>query len=226
MNKCCILLSYPRCANSWLRFCIENISHRPTYPDNDYIKEIRKHINVSGDYILRKEHSLYEKDRIYGKVATNKDVYNKSKLILLLRNYKECVIKQKQDYNDVILGQNKSPYNYMENINEYHKWPRDKKLLIYYEDLIMNPKKELLKCVKFLNLKEKNLNFFMDKYDFYKKISVESYDLNTQKGSSTKGEHLRYHSINSGIDFKEWDDKIIEKHSDLFNKYLIRYKEN
>lgn len=226
--NCTILLSYSRCANSWLRFCIEAISGQPTYPDNDYIKELRNNITVKGDYILRKEHSL---DDTYNEecvcIIDNNDIYHKQKLIFLLRNYKECIIKQEGTYNDAIVGKQEGQYNYMENLIEYDKWPDDKKLLVYYETLIVNPNYVLNECVKFLDLNVDKANEFIDNYTYYKDLSIKSYDNNTEMGSSTKGKGCKHHSkILTKEQHKEWDDNIRKHNPEMFDKYLSIYKES
>lgn len=223
--NCSILLSYPRCGNSWFRFCVEAISGRPTYPDSDYVMDLRNNLNIKGTYVLRKEHGLYDKDNIDKvPVVQDNNIFHKVKLIFLLRNYKECLIRQNKDYNTVIIGKSKGPYNYMENIKEFDKWPDDKKLLIYYENLLTNPKNELLKCVNFLDLNEEKLDDFMSKFDFYKQKSIEVYDL--KYGSASKGKDLLYHSkMRKKEKMKVWDEEIEKHHPKMFEKYLKRYIE-
>lgn len=223
--NCTILLSYPRCGNSWLRFCIEAISEQPSYPDSEYIKSLRNIVEVKGNYILRKEHSLDDPLNLDKVSVIDSPMYKNLKLILLLRNYKECIIRQGNDYNDAILGKHKGKYNYMGNIHQFDLWTKEKRLLIYYEDLLTHPEKELRKIVAFMGLDENKLNSFMEKYEYYRDSSIQAYHT-LQDPSASKGKDLLYHSRQRPKErMKEWDERIKESHPDMFEKYLKRYAE-
>jgi len=219
-----ILLSYPRCGNSWLRFCVEAISKKPTSPNNTYIQEMRNFIRIdSQESVLEKAHTLFEFGIDGLTYKQNKTVYHNTKLILLLRNYKECIMRQNNNYEDSILPKQKR-FNYMENIIEFETWPKENGLVVYYEDLIVNPKTVLKQCIDFLKLNGDGIDEFIDKHDHYKQKSIEVYD--KLMGSSSKGKDLSFHSDKKSKEFlKQWDNKIKEKHLDMFNKYLIRYEE-
>lgn len=237
MQVCPVLLSYPRSGNSWLRFCIEAISQQPSYPDSDYIQHLRQYIKITNQrYVLRKEHSLYDdSDGIlyndvdgYLPIAKDKKIYRKEKLILLLRNYKECLVRQVADISDLVPEErdyinSNHRFNYVENIIEYDAWPESIRLLIYYEDLIIHPQKTLKKCVDFLGLNDTSLNNFMQQYEFYWNKSIIAYD--NYYGSATKGKHMISHSCTWSKEKSIlWDNKIKANHNDLFEKYLKRYE--
>lgn len=223
--RCPILLSYPRCGNSWLRFCIEVISGQPTWPESKYIVGLRDYVDIKNEeYILRKDHSLYDKDNYENiAIANNSELYRKLQLILLLRNYKECILRQMSPsiYEQGLFYDR---YNFMENINEFDNWPENLRLLIYYEELIQDPHNTLIKCADFLKLSHEKVDKFMENYDKYKELSLDSYENNQGDMSHTRGETLIHHSNSlTAEQAHEWDEKIKEKYPNLFAKYLTRY---
>lgn len=221
MNNRNVLLSYPRSGNHWVRFIIEWFSGRPTKgltPNDPPIhknlpnKDILAHVK-GNDFIVYKEHGAPKG--------------NLNKLILILRNPKECIYRHTKDLKP---GQIDS---YMKLINFYNNYVGEK-LLIHYEDLILEPKNIITNITKFLEIHEEDkLNYFMENYDLYFKESVNIYDNtskisiisgNKERVSETKGEKIVYHSkkIDDGR-LKEFNDYTNKKYPNL-KKYIIRYE--
>ena len=187
------LLSYPRSGNTWLRFIIEWFSGRPssglsksdapiykaknsTKDMNRLIKKPLKH--VGGNIIIQKAHIPSQVKKRDGK------------LILLIRNPMEAITRhtKKLKKNEVDI--------YMSNIRLYDKWNDKNKVLIYYEDLLTNPRKEIEKVVKLLNLDVSKIDYFMDNYDEFFDLSVNFYNnKGNLKTSETKGKKLIHHSL-------------------------------
>lgn len=221
MNNKNVLLSYPRSGNHWVRFIIEWFSGRPTKgltPADPPIhknlpnKDILAHVN-GNNFIIYKEHGIPKG--------------NLNKLILILRNPKECIYRHTKDLK---VGQIDS---YMKLINFYNNYG-GKKLLIHYEDLILEPKNIITTITKFLEIyKEEKINNFMENYDLFFKESVNIYD-NTNKNkiisgnkkrvSETKGEKILYHSKKiEETKIKDFNNYINKKYPNIKN-YILRYE--
>ncbi len=71
---------------------------------------------------------------------------NQKKLIMLVRNYKESIIRNKIWLKDNLHNSGNYLFQNFDllllNPQTYYEWDSDKKLLIYYEDLVSNPFKE------------------------------------------------------------------------------------
>lgn len=225
MSKECILLSYPRCGNTWFRQAIEYITNIETWPtvSGEEFREQNNLNNLRKDYyILRKEHSLYddEVDTIDA-IVEKENIYRKSKLILLLRNYRDVITRHRSDQEGInkLLTEfhdasNRNIFNYMENLIEFDNWPENKRLLIYYEDLMETPKEAFNRAIDFLEC-ESNLQKFYDNYDKVFSSSKKSY---------TKRHESYYNNRNIiPINATEWDSCLKEKYPELFEKYLKRY---
>jgi hypothetical protein len=215
-----VLLSYPRSGNHWVRFIIEWFSGKPTKglsPNDPPIKNsiLNKEIlsHVKGDFIIHKEHGVPKG--------------NINKLILILRNPKECIYRQTKN---LAINQIDS---YMKLVNFYENYG-GKKFLLYYEDLITNPKNSVKKIIDFMDIYDENkFNDFMENYDLFFGESIKIYD-NTNKmkivsgnkfrTSETKGKSIIYHVKKINQDkIKIFNEHINKKHSNL-KKYINRYE--
>lgn len=215
------LLNYPRCGSNFLYFIIFSITG---------IK-------------IQKQHAATLN---YWKKQNDIDVLIKDlPMVFLMRNPKECISRQTGDYyysfkiKDALL--NLQPrgnqihlhrYDYMLLLDHYDKF-QGKKIIIYYEDLIKNTKKESKRILDFISeietplgrvkYKERDFKDFFNNYEIYRKKSLERYGVVTN-GSITKGEDLVYHSKKIQNDDKEKIKIFIrDQYPDLFDKYLLRY---
>jgi hypothetical protein len=164
---------------------------------------------------------------------------DKNKLILILRNYKECILRQlKSSYVN-----NKNPQkellklvekneglfrSYMEKIEVFESWKNpETKYLVYYEDLIINPEKVITRLLEFVGDDPSNLDEVIDNYDYFKQKSLESYNRGHKLvGTSSYGDKALHHSkkISKSL-LQKIDNSANEQYPRLFNKYLLRYKE-
>ncbi len=221
-----LLLSYPRSGSNWLRYCVEFLTKEPTVgPEHlstklnqPYGTRCKIGVDLTLDYIIFRAHE------------TNPDTYKKP-LILLLRNYKECIprhnllcqnSREEKVINVFIQGCTK----YTKLLKWYSNY-KHKKTIIYYEDLISNPGLELEKLLKFLDRPTTHLSSFIKNYEDHKSKSVKQYSDYVQK-SQTRGnkEQLIYHSKNYSKEALVKIDNVIQKDiPKVFQQYLKRYQE-
>lgn len=215
-----ILLSYPRSGNHWVRFIIEWFSGRPTKglsPNDPPIKtsilnqKILSH--VKGEFIVHKKHGVPKG--------------NINKLILILRNPKECIYRQTKNLNvDQINA-------YMKLINFYENY-KGEKFLMYYEDLITDPKNTVTTLVNFMGIYDDDkINAFIENYDLFFEESIKIYDNtnkikivsgNKQRTSETKGKSVVHHSKKISEDKLKIFNEHINKNYLNLKKYIIRYE--
>ena len=137
-----IVISYSRSGMNWLRYAMEFLTNRPTPGCLRLIGE--------GDFLFDRAHKGFI------------SIHNYQKAIILLRDYKECLLRQltlewEQSKNVVDFLADKSfiqpPYWYIKNLQAYHNF-QGEKTLVYYEDLVVNPVKELEKIIDFMDLRQ------------------------------------------------------------------------
>lgn len=205
------LLSYPRSGNTWVRFILEWFSGRPTNgisnnnlsisksrvskpKQNKLISNELKH--VKGKPIIQKAH------------WTNQITNKNGKLILLLRNPIEAILRHNPELTN--LQNHKDVVWYMDLIKLYDSWDNKRKIIIYYEDLIQEPKKTIIQIVEFMELDLHKVQNFMKSYDYFFNLSINFYDNKGSGGKSkTKGNKIIHHS-----------SKLNEKQKKKFEVYL------
>jgi hypothetical protein len=228
-----VLLSYPRSGNTWTRYALEFLSKQPslgTELNNTFNRPIGSMIDMGvdldEDVIVDKKHIIRSEDS------------RETPMILLLRNYKECILRHqcykdnkelKDNWKNIfkkdLLEESREGYylGYMKGVQCFDKWPA-KKLLVYYEDLISDQHKTLKQILNFLEISDQHLDSFVKDLDVHKKISVSMYSY--WSPSRTKGDNAKYHSSNISKDDKlEIDNMVKEKYPVLYKKYLTRYGE-
>ena len=185
-----VLLSYPRAANSWVRYFVEVVTGLPssqgTYTDstsNNPKSDALVHKSMAKPAVIIKRHRF---DFEWDKWDENRDT-----LLVLVRDYKECIIRN----NDALCNQPKyqkqSAEAYMHVIKTYHDW-KGPKLMVFYEDLLIEPKRELARIAKHLELDGTKAQLFYDDLSQHKTRSIQLY----HPGSATQGtaHKLHFHS--------------------------------
>lgn len=203
-----LILSYPKSGSNFLHYSIKQIT----------------------GLALNKSH------------AQNKEFFQQKhdKLIFIIRNYKECIPRQTKDYEfgDKFKSQllnfrtttDHHHFDYITTLDYYDKYKGDK-TIIYYEDFILNTRKELLKIIKFLgDYDTKLIDNYINDIDFHKKCSINIYNSITHNGCTSLDKNLdsniNFHSAkipnNTRIDI---DYYIISNYKNYYDKYLCRYLE-
>ena len=230
------LLSFPRSGNTWVRYCVEYLTKYPTtscqssiYPEEWPIalKE-RNSLNslINGIEGVKEEnpHILVKKHTIFSTEINNYPI------ILLIRNYKECLIRnygvnRAREY--IFSNVQDENTSYLDMLKYFDKWENNK-ILFYYEDILLNPKSFIFSLSNFFRISDKKLiRDFIENIDFHKSIGIKCYQ-NINQNSITKGNKNKtiFHSNVLSIKEKiKWDNEIEKKDPYLFNKYLKRYSE-
>lgn len=198
---------------------------------------IRADARCEGDRIIT-AHNPYD-------LHMKEDSYDKDFLILLVRNFRECLLRDYEDPENVkneILYQasfNSSSYrknwvlnfrknHYFHNLRVYDMWNPEKRLIVYYEDLLQTPQEVLLKIAEFIGEanKKDEIQAFIDNLDEHMNESLKIYEGLNNRGykSHTRGRSFLHHTNKIGIDKARKIDKLVLKcFPYLVDKYLSRY---
>src|SRR5271156_688199 len=131
------LLSYYRSGNSWLRYCLEWITQRPSVTSNmhgpiGWLAEFSIDVRKAP---IHRAHNKHQTKIYHDKQEPLPPSPTVDKLILILRNPHETIARENEW---LTLLQRKSPLahiirSYFENIEFFETWPSDTRLLIHYE---------------------------------------------------------------------------------------------
>jgi len=219
-----ILLSHPRSGNTWLRYYLEYVSLRPSHTgdinqaNNTDLekaavgKKLIPGLNCKKRAICTKRHHIHlPKDEWTGKES----------IILIVRDYKECILKHLSPKmrTENLLKENIRGYTRLLRYYDEHK---GKKILVYYEDLMTHPRKELSRIKDFLDLDDKRHNEFMDNYNEHKEKMLKHYHGGKVRFSS-RGEKFKFHQRMAESTTINSLKSEIRIYRALYNKYLKRY---
>ena len=237
------IIGYPRSGNNWLRFIIEYLTNYQTaFPPMDSVMRkplhnLSSHINSTEkilDGVIWNTH--WHQDTLLNDV-----IESKGKLILMLRNYKECITRhiitpseiKKDGYlkdsafnkfineNDLYLDL----IHYLKLIDFYDKYEGEKEV-IYYEDLLKKDtiRKPLEKLISLLDGDKEKIEPFIESFDFFTDKSKSLYGTHLQGSLSPKGKRI-HHSKALSLDQKKTLDDTAKKLYPHLNKYINIYYE-
>jgi len=144
------LCSYPRSGNHLLRGIVEYFSGRPTLGCACNRLDIPLHLqrelttvlgHVSGVAVARKHHH-WDLPPPCGSPD--------AKMVLLLRDWHECVTRHVGHRNRSALERNLKDYSSIAQF--FDKWPAAQKHVVYYDDLLLRPEETLKPLLEFLDI--------------------------------------------------------------------------
>ncbi len=212
-----LLITYSRSGTNWIRYFVETVSKKPT-PG-------QKRVVEGNDYILDRAHAGFINAKKY------------KAIFLIVRNYRECLVRHHGlqkirnfgSINEFLKAEKLSqPANwFIKNLEAFDAY-KGEKLLIFYEDLILEPEKNLQEIGQFLGLSKSDVKQFIDKIEEHKIQSINAYTKFNRK-STTKGDYsqLGFHStMLTPTEIMEFDAFYKQRHPKLFNQYLSKYEFN
>lgn len=222
------LVSYPRSGNTWMRYCLEYLTKRPTtfsFSEVDPIHTSRDD-PLSNTLSLMIDYSKSSIIKVHGYHNEVKIQHPSDRIIVMVRNYKECIHRRYPRLKDMISEIRREGSSYYTNLQAFDQFEPTKRLLVYYEDFIKDPQRVLEEILLFLEEDDALLEGFIKDLSFHKKRSLEHYD----KGigvSKSKGDDLHFHSAQLTPDERKRIDFIVKRMNPmLFQKYLQRYEED
>jgi hypothetical protein len=215
-----VLLTYPRSGNTWVRYCVEYISGRPSvYPeskgDNPIGSRMDIGVDLSADPILYKSHNVQS--------------VSDKRLILVVRDYKEAIPRHQKEQKkrglmDFFYWQTQGRHNpevdYVKILQQFDGKQGDK-LLVYYEDIIAKPKESLSSIFEFLDIHHLAVEFF-DKYEEHQQAGIKAY--HTKSQTQGKKENLKYHQSRIKKQHLAAMTAHMKKYPVIYSRYLERYE--
>jgi hypothetical protein len=172
---------------------------------------LKKYLNKGSCFIQNHEPSIFIADGF-----NDKD----DKLILLLRNYRECLMRHYNE-NPLRAIQVLKKGSYLKNLNFFEKWEPKNRFLIFYEDLVVNPKRVFENLMVFLNKKKEIVEPFFNEKEYHKNQCYKIYEF---QGGGRSGDDLLYHSKMMPEHIAiNMDNFLQNQYPILWKKYLIRY---
>lgn len=211
-----LLMSYSRSGTNWIRYIIEYLSQQPT-PGYERTKG-------GVNFVIDRAHAGY------------KNIWRYKKVVLVIRNYKECLVRHHgiefvksfttvADYLESDSRLQKPDW-YIKNIEAFENFEGEK-MVIYYEDLLTDAITYSKKIAVFLGLDNERMDDLINNIDEHKKKSVELYKHDHDSVTAGDVSMLDYHSKHglSEEDRQAFDRYYRDRYPSLFKSYLERYQE-
>jgi len=194
------LLSYPRSGNTWMRYCLEYHTKRPTLtPYNP--DPMNRPLGWLAGFELDCTKPPIQKIHIMEKY--NKEV---DTVILLIRNPKEAFKRQGGGITLTKEIFKRDPLLF-DNIALYDSWNPHKRILVYYEDLLKDPKGTMERVLDFLQEPYTKIPEFLANYELHQQKAIEIY----KPGSRTKAKDLLFHSRGMTAGHRKQIDQWLEE---------------
>ncbi len=208
-----LLASYSRSGTNWIRYFLESVTDLPT-PG-----QTRLHRGTH--YCIDRAHRAF------------KIMHRYPKVVLLVRDYRECILRQHMDvwsaYADPIAlltdeGLDQPPVWYIRNLQAFDAFQGDK-LLLYYEDFVQQPMGGLPQLAEFLNLDPARVEAFLGDIETHKANSVQAYKRGGHRSESSSTNDLQHHAKSklTPEQVQAFDTFYFSRYPEIANKYLARY---
>lgn len=226
------LLSCPRSGNTWLRYCLEFLTKKPTAAGclDEKTLSIKKSNQII-DHPLSDFFPLGANTKALPIIKAHGYIrrmdLQQDTLIFLIRNYKELIFRRfalkivKESFDDY---KTKTLNTYFGCLKLYDNWNPDNRIIIYYEDLITHPQRTLKTLLDFLHVEPTYLDSLMQNYEYHKNCCIKFY--NGPADSTSKASSIKFHTKNISLKTLLGYDQLVQKiNEDLSQKYLTRYFE-
>jgi len=239
-----VIISNPRSALNWVRYCIEWFSRCKT---PGIRRPVPKDHLLSNDFIICRTHSACS-ERYDNIKSFFVGIYDENgnpifkKAILLIRNYKELYARETLTEsgikNRLITMQTlnsgeplplceRNIDRYISNIKAYDKFPGEK-IHIYYEDLLVDFS-QMLKILDFIGIDYDLSDFNLEEHRLKSMDAYNSNRKGVQEKTLTASDpfNFLFHSSKRlCYEHKKTLDSILQINlMELYDKYLSRYKE-
>ncbi len=212
------LMGYPRSGNHWVRFCLENL-----LSSADALNQEPRRYTYWGHNPSRLQLDRADQEKDY--------------LIVIVRNYRECMMRHHNNRDDRMLdflnfedsyfkqlGQAEQLFEsrksgYILTLKCYEKWNPATRFLVYYEDLINDPETTLKSLMRFLGQDEALVDDFMADFEAKRDESYDRY-----RNPQSRYSNLLYHtSLMAEEVILGCDEFMRTKYPDYWEKYLSRF---
>lgn len=219
------LLTYPRSGTMWFQWCLTYGANRFWKKESRLWENFDLEIDFSRPLLLHTHHPHYL-EKVYRP--------EKDKIILIVRNYRECMIRNYGvgSVSEIIRNIEGNPRKklnvlwYFKNLELYDNWPEENRLLVYYEDLVKKPRKVFDRVLAFLGEDPDAMDDFFANYEEQREKSLAW--RNSIGGfmiAQSRGKKLSFHSNRIPKRVRiQFDEVVKESYPHLWERYLKHYQ--
>ncbi len=223
------LLTYPHSGTQWLTYCVCQLTYRPAYVLNEKMWDWNSSmLQLSPD---QKKAAFYHTHRPEFLTHVHEDFrkHQNGKLLIVLRNFKESLFRRVDTAEKALRLVHRASkgegdfYKLIRNLSYFQTFPPERRLLIYYEDLILSPKETLQSILNFTG-DEANIDEFIDELETHKERCFTFYNTTPSLPGTRSFGKPKFHSLQTDqADLKKLD-VLFKKHFSELWPYFKRFQ--
>ena len=222
------LVGYPRSGNNWTIALLQLLIGKEVRDANDPHKTRKDYVLNRLDLPLDESKPILYRAHDWPRALRKIDTKN-NKLIVVIRNFKECLVRHNQYSPKQLLkatvGDGGEFKRYEKILKLFERWDENNRFMIFYEDLILYPKKTVACLLDFLDEKPDHMDEFFENFDYWKNKTLTSYKNQHGHKNSSGGKSPIFHIKDFPLKtLKKIDNHIKKTHPLLWKKYLYRYE--
>lgn len=230
-------VSPPRTGTHWTMYCIGTLTGRYVsfwhrFPKDDPLTvEIPPKTFFGAVLINQEKEAILHSHYPYRHLSDH--THKGHKLLMIIRNHKEYLIRRSKENKATsaqVLERLLSPHlinTYMHYFKFYEDWEEDKRLLVYYEDLMSDFRTTITKILDFIGeTPGHRLDAFERDIEFHRARILKYYNrvFNRGGGAMSQGKDQEYHSKPIPKESLVAVDQYIQSHyPHYWEAYLKRY---
>ena len=231
-------LSPPRTGTHWMMYSIGAITGRYVsfwhrFPkENPLYAKIPEHIFFGAAYMDQSKDPILHTHYPYRFLKPY--MHQGNKLLMIARNHKEYLLrrtKENSNEEEKLHSRLINPNHisgYMNYFKFFEEWEEDKRLLVYYEDMMHDFENTMDKILAFIGEESgERLERFVDNIDYHRGRILKYYHRIFRRGggSISKGKDVHHHSKDIPVDLLQSVDTFIKKnYPNYWRRYLKRYE--
>ncbi len=226
-------LTYPRSGTNLTIGILQYLTRKPLRDTKNNLKLNLNAYNRLKLEIENEKNTLY---RLHASLDWQKELLTKlqtkkNKLLFVLRNPKECIVRHcsysEQQFLKSVIENQGGFAQYLFNLKIFDEWNDRTKLLLYYEDILATPEVVAIKLLEFFDESDDYLESYISNLDEILAGILTSYQKQSvvNKLKYSNKSIVPFHSKNfSRESMRIVDEHIISAYPNLWNKYLKRYQ--
>ena len=220
------LFSLGRSGTHWTLYILKHFTKRPfAGSDNKYRNPFDQQEDKNLPFIHHDhdtDHFLANfKNQFFSFACPNK---KKDKILIILRNPLDTLLRLHASFDEALNHLTKGGETSLFcNLHYLEKWPKANSYVIYYEDLLDNPKEEIAKLLKFTEVSTNGLSDFIANLEQHSNKTLSFYDHHHK--SYTKGKDRTFYQRKYTSDQLKTLVKLLKEiDPGIWEKYLKRYE--
>lgn len=211
------LLNQPRSGTHWMTYIMRHFTKRPFL---NHGQQTNRFLDQDDDFSVPYI-CLYHHAGIFLKRTSPAPNFEKDKVVLIIRNPLDTLLRDSTSLQDALMRiRRRFQISLFYNLKYSEKCLNANRYICYYEDLLDNPRAEISKLLKFLEVSDDGLDEFIANLEHHQNHVLAHYPVSKTKGKDRTLYQRKYtaEQLQTFVSLLKEIDPVI------WDKYLTRYE--